>query len=180
MIVVLPLNPATRPRRHVAADTVVLVSAPAEQFSTHVEPVWRDRADFIINAPLPEADRFEQLWTKKLGENRFEICCVPFFLYDLALGDTVETAPQGGRQYVLCHVLSRSGRYVFRAFFERPQYRHRDSTVEALEELGAQIEWSSPSLLAIDVDGPSAQKVADLLHELEQQERLVYETGNAA
>lgn len=98
----------------------------------------------------------------------------------MALGDTVETAPQGGRQYVLSRVLSRSGRYVFRAYFERPQYRHRDATVEAVEALGAQIEWSSPSLLAIDVDGPSAQRVADLLRGLEQQGRLVFEAGKTA
>ena len=153
------------------------MSAGAAQFSTHAEPVWRERANFIINAPLPEAGRFEQLWTRQVGESQFEICCIPFFLYDLALGDTVETAPQGGRQYVLSRVLNRSGRYVFRVFFERPQYRHRDATVEAVEALGAQVEWSSPSLLAIDVEGASAQKVADLLHDLEQQERLVYETG---
>lgn len=153
------------------------MSAAEEQFSTHDEPVWRERANFIINAPLSEVGRFEQLWARKVGERQFEICCVPFFLYDLALGDTVETAPQGERQYVLSRVLSRSGRYVFRVFFERLQYRYRESTVEALRALGAQVEWSSPSLLAVDVEEPSAQKVADALQELERQERLVYETG---
>jgi hypothetical protein len=159
---------------------VAPVSPAAERFSTHAEPVWRDRANFIINAPLPEAGRFEQLWTRKVGDRQFEICCIPFFLYDLALGDTVETAPQGGRQYVLSRVLNRSGRYVFRAYFERPQYRYRDAAVEALESLGAQIEWSSPSLLAVDVVGSSAQKVADAMHDLEKQGRLVFETGKTA
>jgi len=155
-------------------------AAAAAQFSTHDQPVWRERANFIINAPLLEEGRFEQLWTRQLSENQFEVCCIPFFLYDVALGDTVETAPQDGRQYVLSRVQKRSGRYVFRAFFERTQYRFRDSTVEALESLGALIEWSSPSLLAIDAEGPSVQQVADLLQGLEQQERLVYETGKTA
>ncbi|UAL29268.1 hypothetical protein K8W59_16070 [Nocardioides rotundus] len=49
-----------------------------------------------------------------------------------------------------------------------------------MEALGAQIEWSSPSLLAIDVEGQSAQAVADVLHDFEKQERLVYETGKSA
>jgi hypothetical protein len=151
-----------------------------EKFSTHDEPVWRERADFIINAPLPEPGRFEQLWTRRISEKQFEICCIPFFLYDLALGDIVETAPQGSRQYVLSRVLKPSGRFVFRAFFERPQYRYRDAAVEALEALGAQVEWSSPSLLAADVEGAAAQKVADLLHSLEKQDQLVYETGRSA
>lgn len=151
-----------------------------ETFATHDQPVWRDRADFIINARLPEAGRFEQLWTKRVGESQFEICCIPYFLYDLALGDTVETAPQGGRQHVLSRVLSRSGRYVFRAFFERPQYRYRDETVEGLQGLGAQIEWSSPSLLAVDVEGALAQRVADYLQAQEDAGRLMYETGKTA
>lgn len=156
------------------------MSATDEQFSTHAEPVWRERANFIINAHLPEAGRFEQLWTRQVGENQFEICCIPFFLYDLALGDTVETAPQDGRHYVLSRVLDHSGRYVFRAYFERTQHRHRDVTVEAVEALGAQVEWSSSSLLAIDVEAPSARAVADVLHDLEKQGRLVYETGKTA
>lgn len=156
------------------------MSAAPEQFATHSEPIWRERADFIINAPLSEVGRFEQLWVKRVGEDQFEVCCIPYFLYDVALGDTVETAPQGGRQYVLGRVLNRSGRYVFRAYFERPQYRYRDATVEGVQALGAQIEWSSPSLLAVDVDGPSAQKVADYLQEQEDAGRLMYETGKTA
>lgn len=76
------------------------ISAAAEQFSTHADPVCRERANFIINAPLPEAGRFEQLWTKKDWKSQFEIGCIPFFHYELALGDTVEAAPLGGRQYV--------------------------------------------------------------------------------
>lgn len=59
---------------------VVAVSPAAEQFSIHAEPAWRERSNLIINAPLPEAGRFEQLWTKQVGENQFEICCIPFFL----------------------------------------------------------------------------------------------------
>lgn len=74
----------------------------------------------------------------------------------------------------------RSSRRVFRAYFERPQYRYRDATVAGLQALGAQIEWSSPSLLAVDVDGPSAQQVADYLQEQEGAGRLMYETGKTA
>lgn len=156
---------------------VGLVTHAAELFSTHDHPVWRQRADFIINARLPEPGRFEQLWTRRTGDSQFEVCCVPFCLYDLALGDIVETAADGERTYVLDRVIHRSGRYVFRAFFERAQYRWRDSTVAAVEAFGAQVEWSSPSLLAIDIAGASAQRVADLLLKLEQKSHLVYETG---
>ena len=156
----------------------VVSGAGSEKFSTHAEPVWRERSDFIINAPLAEAGRFEQLWVEKVGENQFRVCCIPFFLYDLALGDVVETAAQGERRYVFSRVLMKSGRYVFRAYFERPQYRFRDASVEELGRLDALVEWSSPSLLAIDAcDHAHAQLVADYLQEQESAGRLMYETG---
>jgi hypothetical protein len=77
----------------------------AERFSTHKEPVWRGRANFIINAKLPEDGRFEQLWVRKVAEDAFELCCIPFFLYDVALGDVVQTRESGGRKYMLARVV---------------------------------------------------------------------------
>jgi hypothetical protein len=70
----------------------------SEGFVLHPEPVWRDRADFVVHAELPEADRpkrFEQLWARQLAEREFELCCIPFFIYDVALGDVVRTSPSG-------------------------------------------------------------------------------------
>ncbi len=152
-----------------------------EQFSTHGEPVWRDRANFIVNAALREEGRFEQLWCRQVTDCTFEVCCIPFFLYDVALGDVVETSPQAERKYVLSGVRTRSGRYVFRAFFERRQYRFRHEVVEALKSLGALVEWSSPSLLAVDArDAAHGQEIADYLHDQQEQEHLVYETGKTA
>jgi hypothetical protein len=45
----------------------------------------------MIGAELAEEDRDEQLWARQVGDRRFEICCIPFFVYDMALGDVVET-----------------------------------------------------------------------------------------
>jgi hypothetical protein len=153
------------------------MSVNANQYSTHLAPVWRDRANFIINAPLIEANRFEQLWSRRMGENQFEICCIPFFLYDLALGDIVETVTQRDLRYVVSRRLHESGQYTFRAFFSRPQYQYRDSAVESLHSLGALTEWSSSSLLSIAAGPSVVQKVADLLSLLQRDSNLVYETG---
>lgn len=46
-----------------------------EKFSIHREPAWRDKANFVINAKLPEEGRFEQLWTRQVCEDTFELCC---------------------------------------------------------------------------------------------------------
>jgi hypothetical protein len=82
--------------------------------AVHYDPVWREQADFIIGAPLPEQGRAEQLWARQLGEPLlFEICCIPFFLYDVALGGVVQT----DASYELACVAEPSGRFVFRAWF---------------------------------------------------------------
>jgi hypothetical protein len=148
------------------------------KFSVHRDPAWRDRANFIIQAPLEEEHHFEQLWVRQLEADLFEVCCIPFFLYDVALGDIVKTALQGESRYVMTGVERSLGRYVFRAFFSEAQYGYRDSVVAELEELGALMEWSSPSLVAIDAaDLDAGQGVADLLWARQQSGRLVFETG---
>jgi hypothetical protein len=150
-----------------------------EKFSTHDKPAWRERADFIINAKLPEEGRFEQLWTRKISDETFELCCIPFFLYDVALGDIVQTEDSDGRRYLLAKVVKPSGHYVFRAHFARSG-PSPDEVVERLTELGVQMEWSSPTLLAIDARNlDHAQQIADFLRAQADQGQLIYETGKS-
>jgi hypothetical protein len=148
----------------------------------HSEPVWREYSNFIINAELGEADlprRFEQLWVRQLGESRFEICCIPFFLFNVALGDVVETVAKGGRKYVFERVVEVSGRFVFRAWFGESNHP-RDEVAEQLKAMGSLVEWSSKNLLAVDAkDRAHAQEVADFLHERQQDGQLLYETGKS-
>jgi hypothetical protein len=143
--------------------------------AVHEAPVWRDKADFLIGAPLAEAGRAEQLWARKLGDTRFEICCIPFFLKDVALGDVVET----DANYDLERVVERSGRYVFRVWFGESSYPRQEVAAE-LTRLGALLEWSSTNLLAIDaVDKRHAQVIADYLDAQERADRLLFDTGRS-
>ena len=34
-------------------------------------------------------NEWEQLWGKEVGPQRCIVCCIPFFVYDVALGDEV-------------------------------------------------------------------------------------------
>lgn len=153
------------------------------EFVLHPEPVWRDKANFIVHAELAVHDqprKFEQLWTRQVDETHFEVCCIPFFLYDVSLGDVVETVPRGGRKYVVHRVTRPSGHYTFRAYFGRSA-QSPEKITEDLTGLGALIEWSSPTLLAIDaLDLAHAQMVADFLQEREQVGDLMFETGKSA
>lgn len=148
-------------------ETVTLKEA------VHAEPVWRERSNFIIGAELEDGSGTEQLWARQVGDYRFEICCIPFFLYDLALGDVVETDVD----YSMTRVVESSGRLVFRVWFG-DSFQPRDEVSEALSAMGALIEWSSANLLAVDaVDQEAGQRIADYLMERERAGAFVYETG---
>jgi hypothetical protein len=52
----------------------------------HLAPVWRERADFILGA-IVEDGISEQLWARKVDDLQFEVCCIPFWVYNISLGD---------------------------------------------------------------------------------------------
>lgn len=141
----------------------------------HAEPVWRDQANFIIGAPLPESERAEQLWARQVSDRRFQVCCIPFFLFDIALGDVVET----DAHHDVVRVIEPSGRYVFRVWFGE-SFHPREDIAERLAEMGALLEWSSANLLAVDAaDSDHAKEIADFLAEQEGAGRLKYEAGRS-
>jgi len=166
----------------VAAALVEAVTGAQHEFAVHPEPIWRERSNFIVHAELPEQDlpkRFEQLWARQVTDDTFEVCCIPFFIFDVALGDVVATAPKAGRKYVVDRVVKPSGRYVFRVWFGE-SFQPRDEIASELKGLGSLIEWSSRNLLAVDaVDLEHGQLVADFLMEREKAGHLVYETGRS-
>ena len=151
---------------------------PGDYEARHNEPVWRQRANFIIAADIsanPEKREWEQLWARLVDGDRFEICCIPFFVYDLALGDQVEV----DENHVLRRVVQPSGHYTFRVWFgESKDPAGRDRVIEVLRSKGCEYEWSSENLLAIDAATQSiAQETADVLAELQTEGRLTFETG---
>ena len=160
-----------------ACVVAVAMSAATGRFLVHADPVWREQSNFIINATVPgEGDRVEQLWVRQVDDYRFELCCIPFFLYDVALGDVVETDVD----YRLSGVLVPSGRFVFRVWFGE-SFHPRQEIAEELVALGALVEWSSVNMFAVDAaDEAHAQRIADVLFAHEQAGSLIYETGRSA
>lgn len=148
----------------------------------HLSPVWRDRADFIIAAPVDRTGldaRFEQLWGRREDDRRFELCCIPFFLYDVALGDHVETEPVRGREYVVARVVESAGGYTFRAWFgDSSSSTAREELVDTLQRRGFLFEWHSAKLVAIHAeDSVRATELADHLAARQREGKLAYETG---
>lgn len=150
------------------------------EVATHQEPVWREHSDFIIVADISNysaAASREQLWARKLSASTFEVCCIPFFVYDLALGDVVATMSE--RDHVLSQVVRPSGRFVFRAWLASAG-PWRSTILERLGSLGCLLEWSSMDLVAVDSpDLEQAILVGDFLQAQEDAGRLVFETGRS-
>src|SRR5689334_8299153 len=58
----------------------------------------------------------ESVWAKPLGERRFVICNVPFYVRDIAFNDVVEAAPRPSSDslYDFIRVISRGGHSTYR------------------------------------------------------------------
>lgn len=149
----------------------------------HLSPVWRDRADYILMADIAEGaipKKWEQLWARRLADDTFEICCVPFAVYDVALGDVVEADDDS----IVTRVVKASGRYTFRAWFgdlhdtEVLKRTRRQVLDEVKLRMGCLVEWHSELLLAIDAKSDQeARQVADYLSAVQEAGKLSYETG---
>lgn len=121
----------------------------------HREPAWRGRADFIIEARVEHGggrEIREQLWARAAG-GRFEVCCIPFFVPDLALGDEVEVEEDEAGRHLLRRVVKASGNETYWVWFEDDAevsllHRVRDG----LERLGCLTEGYSRGLLAFNAE----------------------------
>ena len=147
--------------------------------AVHASPVWRDRSNFVIGATVDPAGTdvtSEQLWARKSDDGTFEVCCIPFFAYDLALGDRVLVDDE----YNVVRVVWPSGRYVFRVYLDQDQQRDAPRLEDWLRSHDLLFEWSSASLVSIDApDLPSAQALGAALLEREQRGELLMETGRS-
>lgn len=120
------------------------------RYIVHDRPVWRGDQNYIATADLApfgfEGD-FEQLWLRSSGDG-LVVACIPFRVYGLALGDTVEL----GADDCLKLVSARSGRRVLRVLFAESALeaaaRLRDFIAEKLLS-----EWSGERHVAIDFPG---------------------------
>jgi hypothetical protein len=157
----------------------------ADRVFVHLQPARRERSDFIVgmrcDATTVDECEWEQLWAKKLGSNRFEICCIPFFCYGLSLGDIVETWTDidCGGDYMIRSVVTKSGNFTLRVLFARgcPE----DLRLRIISELrlgGCVLEWYSEHLLGISVHSEEVlARTRDALDTWQVQGVIEYETG---
>lgn len=153
---------------------------PGDYEARHNAPAWRDRADFIISADIssdPGQREWEQLWARRCNVGIFEICCIPFFVYGLALGDEVEVDADN----VIRRIVTRSGHTTFRVWFgQSSELRARDSVMRIVASGGLDHEWSSTNLLALDAPTEAvAESLAAELAHLAKVGGVIFESGES-
>lgn len=154
----------------------------------HTEPAWRERGNFTLRTKLEFKQddawhRIEDLWCRRLSDNRFELCCIPFFAYNLALGDVIIAEPEGDEFYAICGVEKTVSHSTFRASFEGPVDDNiRGEISEELDSLNCLFEWYPPNdLLAIDAASrEQALAVAQLLEKRKDLGQLTFERSHTA
>jgi hypothetical protein len=121
------------------------------EIATHAAPAWGPKADFIIRADLTDhgmPGHFEQLWARKVENAMFEICCVPFFTYGIALGDRVECD-----SFHTQRVTVKRGHRVLRIAASDKNRQHELHTPlrDWVEKTGFLYEFCQPGYVAIDL-----------------------------
>ncbi|MBF4573159.1 DUF4265 domain-containing protein [Herbiconiux sp. VKM Ac-1786] len=165
----------TNPRRDRNLEDGMIMEPSERSIVVHRAPIWRDRADYIFRAAIPDpapTASIEQLWGRKQG-HLIEVCCIPYFLYDVNLGDLVSLSDEN----TLESVVEDKGHCTFRAFFSE----HLESIADVDRDLrgrGAGTEWLSNRLVALDApSGEAASELSAFLATLENRGVLEYETG---
>lgn len=151
-----------------------------EYVAIHRSPIWRDRSNFLLRARIGAdggKSEWEQLWGQQTAPRRFILCCIPFFVRDLDLGDELET----NDDYVFSTIIHRSGQITFRIWFGEQRVESKTQVTAKLEDMNALMEWSSEHYLAVSAqDRMEAERIADYLQNCEERDLLQYETGRTA
>ena len=152
--------------------------SPNDFFGVHPTPAKRSRSNALVAYKFDQKEGrafWEQLWTRKIDEQHHEVCCIPFFVYGLSLGDKILAA---NNFFFL--VVEKSGNATFWVCLGH-DVQSRGKLVKEIKALGAEFEWSSESktLLAINASSPEISwKLTDLLDALEATGAVEFEVGD--
>jgi hypothetical protein len=118
--------------------------------TTHDEPVGRDRSNYIVQARVDADGWREQLWTRQIGTDRFEIACLPFFTYGICNRDVVTLDAES----LVREVVAKSGHRTLRVALvqDHPQVNRLHETLHGLiAATGLAHEWHMGTYLAVDL-----------------------------
>lgn len=128
-------------------------------YVVHSRPAIIERRNYIANvdlAPYGLSGQFEQLWLRPVDGGQYEVACIPFCVYGLALLDQVTVTADG--RFVNT-IVSRSGRRVLRILLMESLGVRLDDVISVirseLDRLKMAYEWQGERHIAIDVSSTS-------------------------
>ncbi|MGP3974244.1 DUF4265 domain-containing protein [Streptomyces sp. 8N114] len=119
---------------------------------THEDPIGRGPSNCMIHADLSDREDGwrEQLWTRQLTGDRFEVACLPFFTYGVCYRDVVTI----DGNHLMSAVVQKSGHRTLRVALVAG-HRDRDQLHELLHGKVARAElpheWLQGMYLAVDL-----------------------------
>lgn len=147
----------------------------------HEAPVRGDSADRTAYADLEPygfPQMFERLWLRHVDGPVHEVCRLPFRVYGLALGDTVEVEEEGR---LVTALRERSGNRIFRCFFplhisDEDFTRGCERLSAAIDRSGIAVEWSGDRHLSAHVPRGEPLAVSEVWVALQEigLEKTVY------
>ncbi|WP_167739665.1 DUF4265 domain-containing protein [Streptomyces subrutilus] len=163
-------------------EDTLQVTIDGVTYVSHEDPAWRREKNYMVTvdlAPFDLAGMREQLWLREIEEGgSYEVCCIPFYAYGLALGDVVSKSGTDAVE----SVISKSGRRVLRVFFTdpRPRTDSRSELRNVVNSTGLLSEWNGDRHVAIDVpDIAQMQPVFDSVHREIQNRTAFWEWSDA-
>ncbi len=150
--------------------------------AVHRNPIWRSEANHFIFAEARVGDsppEWEQLWSRQTKPGNFILCCIPYFTYDLALGDEVEASLNNSDRLAVTRVVKRSDHWTLRLWFGY----HESSNIRAvLAEIarvpGCLLEAYTAQYIAADAASfEVAERLVERLTELQNLGKLTFEKG---
>ncbi|MEW1778717.1 DUF4265 domain-containing protein [Streptomyces sp. NPDC086777] len=145
---------------YLAVEGILQVAIDGITYVSHEDPAWRGENHemaMVDLAPFDLPGMLEQLWLREVNEEgAYEVCCIPFYAYGVALGDVIEKGESGSMD----RVIEKSGRRVLRILFSesRPALDSRPMLRRTLDSAGLLNEWNGDRHVAIDVPDDSVMQ----------------------
>jgi hypothetical protein len=155
---------------------------------------WRD-GRFVVLPDAESADctvwvgaeqhsegavKWEGLLARRLGPDRARICAVPFWVYDLNLGDEVALIDSAEAAPVVTAVVKDAGNCTFRVVAGQPDDDEwwRQLMVE-LEEFDCWFDVRSAGFLALSAPAEHAEAAVNCLNDREKRRELRFDSGRS-
>ncbi|MFE9923966.1 DUF4265 domain-containing protein [Streptomyces sp. NPDC005774] len=117
----------------------------------------------------------EQLWTRQLTEDRFEVACLPFFTYGICYRDVVTI----DSNHLVTAVIHKSGHRTLRVALVADHGQVHELLHGKAVDTGLPHEWLQGTCLAVDLPpGANEARLIEALEPLAQAGALHWEVDS--